>query len=136
MRFDKSKSIIFSDTPSQLSTFAATMVNANKEEYQMGEPSPVAIEIDQSYCSKCSICYSICPFKAITRNSDTGEVKVELQKCQVCGICYSACPVDAVKIVYYDYSSLLKRASQLAHAWTLIHVLLYCHMPQKNLWNS
>ena len=74
----------------------------------MSEACVAAININQDYCSKCSICHSICPYEAIKRDSETGKVEIDLQKCQVCGICYSACPSLAIDIVYYDYDSLLK----------------------------
>jgi len=73
----------------------------------MSEACAAAIKINQDYCSKCSICHSICPYEAIKRDSETGEVEIDLQKCQVCGLCYSACPSLAIEIVYYDYESLL-----------------------------
>ncbi|MDH7476769.1 MAG: hydrogenase iron-sulfur subunit [Candidatus Bathyarchaeota archaeon] len=73
----------------------------------MSEPCAAAITINQDYCSRCSICYSICPYEAIKRDAETGKVEIDLQKCQVCGICYSACPSLAIEIVYYDYESLL-----------------------------
>jgi coenzyme F420-reducing hydrogenase delta subunit/Fe-S-cluster-containing hydrogenase component 2 len=72
-----------------------------------------AININQDYCSKCSICHSVCPFDAIKRDKETGKVEVDLQKCQVCGICYSACPAMAIEIVYYDYDSLVKRVKEM-----------------------
>ena len=74
----------------------------------MSKACVAAININQDYCSKCSICHSICPYEAIKRDSETGKVEIDLQKCQVCGICYSACPSLAIEIVYYDYDSLLK----------------------------
>jgi len=74
----------------------------------MSETCSAAVKINQDYCGKCSICYSVCPYEAIKRDPETGEVEIDLQKCQVCGICYSACPVFAIEIVYYDYESLLK----------------------------
>jgi len=79
----------------------------------MTEACAAAININQDYCSKCSICHSICPYEAIKRDSKTGEVEIDLQKCQVCGICYSACPVLAIEIVYYDYGSLLKYVNEM-----------------------
>ncbi|MEM3788568.1 MAG: hydrogenase iron-sulfur subunit [Candidatus Bathyarchaeia archaeon] len=73
----------------------------------MGGEQTVVVSINQDYCSRCSICYSICPYEAIKRDAETGKVEIDLQKCQVCGICYSACPVFAIEIVYYDYDSLV-----------------------------
>jgi coenzyme F420-reducing hydrogenase delta subunit len=79
----------------------------------MNEACAAAVNINQDYCGKCSICHSICPYEAIKRDSETGKVEIDLQKCQVCGICYSACPVMAIEIVYYDYESLIKYVSQM-----------------------
>ncbi|MEM3696691.1 MAG: hydrogenase iron-sulfur subunit [Candidatus Bathyarchaeia archaeon] len=73
----------------------------------MSEPCAAAVTINQDYCSRCSICHSICPYEAIKRDAETGKVEIDLQKCQVCGICYSACPSLAIEIVYYNYESLL-----------------------------
>jgi coenzyme F420-reducing hydrogenase delta subunit len=73
----------------------------------MSETCAAAININQDFCSKCSICHSVCPYEAIKRDPETGEVEIDTQKCQVCGICYSACPVMAIEIAYYDYDSLL-----------------------------
>ncbi|NWG11613.1 hydrogenase iron-sulfur subunit [Candidatus Bathyarchaeota archaeon] len=74
----------------------------------MSEECAAAVNINQDYCGKCSICHSICPYEAIKKDLETGKVEIDLQKCQVCGICYSACPVMAIEIVYYDYDSLMK----------------------------
>jgi len=73
----------------------------------MDEKCVAAVNINQDYCSRCSICHSVCPYEAIKRDAETGKVEIDLQKCQVCGICYSACPVFAIEIVYYDYASLV-----------------------------
>ena len=73
----------------------------------MDEEQTVVVRVNQDYCSRCSICYSICPYEAIRRDAETGKVEIDIQKCQVCGICYSACPVFAIEIVYYDYDSLV-----------------------------
>lgn len=74
----------------------------------MGEEQTVVVSVNQDYCSRCSICHSVCPYEAVKRDPETGKVEIDMQKCQVCGICYSACPVFAIEILYYDYDSLLK----------------------------
>jgi coenzyme F420-reducing hydrogenase delta subunit len=92
----------------------------------MGKKCVAAININQDYCSKCSICHSICPYEAIKRDVETGEVEIDLQKCQVCGICYSACPVMAIEIVYYDYDSLLKYVSKMREKCRSDTLVLMC----------
>ncbi len=73
----------------------------------MSEKCLAAVKINQDLCSRCSVCYSMCPFEAINREAETGKVEIDIQKCQVCGICYSACPVTAIEMAYYDYGNLL-----------------------------
>jgi len=77
------------------------------------ESREVAIEINQDYCSKCRLCYSICPFEAISLDTNTGQVGIEIEKCQVCGICASICPSSAVELVYYSYKSLIDYVKEL-----------------------
>jgi len=67
----------------------------------------VAVKINEQYCSRCSICRSLCPFEAITKDTETGKTLLDIEKCQVCGICYSACPARAIDTIYYDQGSLL-----------------------------
>jgi coenzyme F420-reducing hydrogenase delta subunit len=74
---------------------------------ELTEKCVAAVNINQDYCSRCSICHSICPYEAINRDAETGKVEIDIQKCQVCGICYSACPVFAIEIDYYDYNTLI-----------------------------
>ena len=72
----------------------------------MNDNCLAAVKIDQDLCSRCKVCYSLCPFEAIYQQED-GRIKIDIQKCQVCGICYSACPVSAIEMAYYDYDGLL-----------------------------
>ncbi|KON33328.1 MAG: hypothetical protein AC479_04865 [miscellaneous Crenarchaeota group-6 archaeon AD8-1] len=73
----------------------------------MSEECLAVVNINQDLCSRCGVCYSICPYDAIKRDSESGEVAIDIQECQVCGICSSACPVAAIDMNYYDYEHLL-----------------------------
>ncbi len=73
----------------------------------MSEECLAAVEINQDLCSRCRVCFSICPYEAINYDEDTDKVEIDIQKCQVCGICTSACPVAAIKVAYYDYDHLV-----------------------------
>ncbi|OPY31134.1 MAG: Heterodisulfide reductase subunit A-like protein [Methanomassiliicoccales archaeon PtaU1.Bin124] len=72
----------------------------------MSDDSLAAVRINQELCSRCKVCYSLCPFEAIEILPE-GKLVHNFQKCQVCGICYSACPASAIEISYYDYEGLL-----------------------------
>ena len=73
---------------------------------QVAEPE-VAVKLNEQYCSRCSICRSLCPFDAIKKDAETGKTLLEIEKCQVCGICSSACPSRAIDTIYYDSASLV-----------------------------
>lgn len=83
----------------------------------------VAVTLNEEYCSRCSICSSLCPFEAIKKEPETGKIVLEIEKCQVCGLCYATCPANAISSVYYDIDSLtgyLKRAKQEYESDTLV----------------
>ena len=64
-----------------------------------------AVEIREDNCSRCLVCSSLCPFEAITRDTETDKMLLDIEKCQVCGICYSTCPAQAIDTIYYDVDS-------------------------------
>jgi len=81
---------------------------------RQGPQSPtVAIEINNNYCSGCTVCRSVCPFEAIFKDESTGEIKIDIEKCQVCGLCSSACPAEAIDLVYYEDDSLVSYTKKL-----------------------
>ena len=73
----------------------------------MSEKCLAAIEINQDLCSRCRVCYSVCPYEAINYDAEADKLEIDVQKCQVCGICPSACPVAAIEVAYYDYDQLV-----------------------------
>jgi len=83
----------------------------------------VTVRLNEEYCSRCSICSSLCPFEAIGKEPQTGKIVLQIEKCQVCGLCYSTCPAKAISSVYYDIDSLtgyLTKAKREYEADTLI----------------
>ena len=74
-----------------------------------------SVKLNEEYCSRCSICSSLCPFEAIKKEPEADKIILEIEKCQVCGLCYATCPATAISSVYYDLDSLtayLNRARQ------------------------
>jgi coenzyme F420-reducing hydrogenase delta subunit/Pyruvate/2-oxoacid:ferredoxin oxidoreductase delta subunit len=68
------------------------------------------IRLDEDRCSKCGICYSVCPFEAI-RLDQQGMPSIDLERCMLCGICTSACPSGIIEPYYYDYHWLVKQVN-------------------------
>ncbi len=52
-------------------------------------------------CMQCEVpnCASVCPSKAISRNPETGVVKISKKKCTGCKMCLTACPFGAMRFV-------------------------------------
>ena len=61
------------------------------------EAEPYIVEIDESKCSGCRICLSVCPYKAIKINAEKKVAEINIGACMGCGICASACPSKAIK---------------------------------------
>jgi coenzyme F420-reducing hydrogenase delta subunit/ferredoxin len=92
---------------------------------QVAEPE-VAIKLNEDYCSRCSICRSLCPFEAITKDAESGKIVLEIEKCQVCGICYSACPAKAIDTIYYDCGSLAKYLERVKPQYKSDSLVIMC----------
>lgn len=86
----------------------------------------VAIAINNDYCSKCTICQSICPYEAIFKDEKTSQITIDLEKCQVCGLCASACPSEAIDIVYYNDDSLIAYTKKLMAQKKSKNLVLTC----------
>jgi F420-non-reducing hydrogenase iron-sulfur subunit len=85
-----------------------------------------AVRINQDLCSRCKVCYSLCPFEAIERGAEEDRLKIDIQKCQVCGICYSACPVSAIEMSYYDYEGLLDQVRSAGEGKSAETLVMMC----------
>ncbi len=59
---------------------------------------PTIAEIDDSLCSGCRICLSLCPYKAIEIDEGKNIAKVNEVICEGCGVCAAACPAGAIQI--------------------------------------
>jgi len=86
----------------------------------------IGVKIDDRYCSRCVICSSICPFEAISRDKETGEINLDIEKCQVCGICFSACPVSAIETLYYNVNSLISYVEKSMRKTGFNRLVLTC----------
>ena len=50
-------------------------------------------------CEACDVCRLLCPDLAITRDSLTGEINIDLNYCKGCGICAAVCPKGAITMI-------------------------------------
>ena len=52
--------------------------------------------LEKDKCRQCDICRFLCPDLAITRDTKTGEVLIDLAYCKGCGICAAVCPKKTI----------------------------------------
>ena len=72
------------------------------------EPLKHASRVDQTRCSACGVCVSVCPHGAV-RMTDDGAV-VEAAFCQGCGMCGASCPSHAAVLRNFGDERLLAEA--------------------------
>ena len=60
----------------------------------------ITAKIDEDLCSKCLICVSTCPFKALVAEEKAINVLETL--CKGCGSCSAACPSGAIQMRHFN----------------------------------
>ena len=55
---------------------------------------------DESRCTNCGACVTICPTKAFSVEPKTRKILFDHNKCVVCGLCIKACPPRAMKLYF------------------------------------
>jgi heterodisulfide reductase subunit A len=85
------------DIPSSVAQGAAAAARVLGR-IQQGEIAlePVRASVDETKCSGCRICNSLCPFNAILFHEDRMVSEVNAALCQGCGTCVAACPAGAI----------------------------------------
>ncbi len=92
----------------------------------MDEADSILIEVNEDRCSKCGLCYSICPFEAILVEENTGRLRIDTEQCQLCGICVSIRPSLSIEIAYYNYNSLVSYVKEQAEALQTKTLVIMC----------
>ncbi len=61
------------------------------------EIDPVSAEVDDARCAGCRLCMSVCPYRAITFNTEQNVSSINAVLCHGCGTCVTSCPAGAIK---------------------------------------
>lgn len=77
------------------------------------EISPITAVIDSDRCSGCRVCVSVCPYKAISFDSDKEVSVVNDVLCQGCGTCAAACPSGAVTVNHFTNQEIFAEIEEV-----------------------
>jgi len=55
---------------------------------------------DETRCTHCGACVTLCPADAFTRDPKTQQIAFDHNRCVLCGLCVKACPPHAMTIVF------------------------------------
>jgi len=69
--------------------------------------------VDEDKCVYCLTCVRVCPFKAMTTDSESRVAKVLRTVCQGCGSCAAECPAEAIQLRNLTGESLYQRIRAL-----------------------
>ena len=74
---------------------------------------PVRASVDESKCSGCRICNTLCPFNAILFHEDRMVTEINPALCQGCGTCVAACPAGAISGTVFSNDQVLAQIEGL-----------------------
>jgi heterodisulfide reductase subunit A len=63
---------------------------------------PIVASIDETECSGCKICNTMCPYNAIDFDEEKGVSRVNTSLCKGCGTCVAACPAGAITGAHFN----------------------------------
>jgi heterodisulfide reductase subunit A len=82
---------------------------------------PIRASIDETMCSGCRICNTMCPFNAISYDEEKEVSVINSALCQGCGTCVAACPAGAISGNHYSDVQILAQIEGILDKSTLIY---------------
>lgn len=77
------------------------------------EIKPITAVVNEDRCSGCRVCVLVCPYKAISFDSDKEVSVVNDVLCQGCGTCVAACPSGAIKGNHFTNEEILAEIQEV-----------------------
>ncbi|MCX6629950.1 MAG: 4Fe-4S binding protein [Candidatus Solibacter sp.] len=71
------------------------------------EIEPITATVDETRCSGCRTCGSVCPYQAISYPPEGREAWVNALLCHGCGTCAAACPSGAIRGNHFTNEQIL-----------------------------
>ena len=70
---------------------------------------------DESLCSKCLVCVSVCPYRACVYDEKEDRVHVNELLCHGCGTCVAACASGAASARHFSDRQLEAEIEEVLH---------------------
>jgi len=71
------------------------------------ELDPLFASVHPEKCAGCKVCMKVCPYRAISFDTENDVSVVNAVLCQGCGTCVAACPVGAIKSNHFTSEMIL-----------------------------
>jgi len=95
---EKPKWPSWKELPKYANVIPAVEISGKNPHYAKGTTKTEIPVIDKEKCTKCGLCWIMCPEGCIVRRPD-GYYEVEEDYCSGCGMCESVCAPKAIKMV-------------------------------------
>jgi heterodisulfide reductase subunit A len=80
------------------------------------EMDPFIARVDETKCTGCQTCLTVCPYEAISRDDATRVAHVNEALCTGCGTCAATCPSDAIQQFGFTDAQVLAEVRALLAA--------------------
>ena len=77
------------------------------------EMDPFIARVDETRCTGCRTCLTVCPYDAISRDETRGIAVVSEARCTGCGTCAAACPSNAIQQAGFNDDEVLSELKAL-----------------------
>jgi heterodisulfide reductase subunit A len=77
------------------------------------EMDPFIARVDDTKCSGCETCLSVCPYEAVSKDEGRGVAKVNEALCTGCGTCAATCPSNAIQQLGFNDEQVLSELETL-----------------------
>ena len=74
---------------------------------RMIEIEPISAEVDETRCAGCRLCLSVCPYRAISFETEQNASRINAVLCHGCGTCVAACPAGAIKGHHFTNAQIM-----------------------------
>ncbi len=85
-------------SPAEIRGLALTRIEERKQRGKVAVTDPIVPAVEESKCSVCGKCETVCVYKAIVCGD---SLTIDKKRCTGCGLCVSVCPTGALTQVYY-----------------------------------